>query len=45
MGAIPGLYGNNGKSNGNYRDCRGYVGVEFGGYIGIMEKEMGLYRV
>ena len=48
-----GIYRDNGKENGNYRDYRDYVGYILGlywGNIGIMEKKMettilGLYRV
>ena len=38
-----GLYRDNGKENGNYRDYRDYVGYILGvilGCIGIMEKKM-----
>ena len=36
------LYWDSGKENGNYRDCRGYIGIigYILGYIGIMEKKM-----
>ena len=36
IGYILGLYGYNGKENGNY-----YNRVYIGGYMGIMEKKMG----
>ena len=43
---ILGLYGDNGKENGNYRDYRGYIGfflmgVAIGGMIRVI---LGLYR-
>ena len=40
---ILGIYWDNGKENGNYRDYRGYIRVILGlywGYIGIMENKM-----
>ena len=40
---ILGLYWDNGKENGNYRDYRVNIGVMLGiywGYIGIMENKM-----
>ena len=38
-----GLYWDNGKENGNYRDYKAFIGVIQGmywGYFGIMEKKM-----
>ena len=43
LGVILRLYWDNGKEHGNYRDYRGYIGINYGlywGYIGIMEKKM-----
>ena len=37
---IFGLYRDNGKENGNYRDHVGIIGYLLGSYIGIMEKKM-----
>ena len=34
---ILGLYWDNGKENGNYRDYRGYMGL-YWGYIGLFGK-------
>ena len=33
INAIWGLYGDNGKEHGNYRDCRVHIGV-YWGYMG-----------
>ena len=42
-----GLYWDNGKENGNYKDHRGYIGIigyMYRGYMGIIEKKIqGLY--
>ena len=35
LGFILGLYGDNGKENGNYRDYRGYLGI-LRVYIGVI---------
>ena len=38
-----GIYRDNGKENGNYRNYRDYIGIIYGsykGYMGIMEKKM-----
>ena len=40
---LGGIYWDDGKENGNYRNYRGYIGVVLGfywEYIGIMEKKM-----
>ena len=37
---IGGLYWDNGKENGNYRDYRGNMKVYIGDYNGIMENRM-----
>ena len=39
---MSGFYWENGKENGNYRDCRGYIGIigYILGFIGRMEKKM-----
>ena len=38
MGSL-GLYGDNGKENGNHRDCSGYIVVNRV-YLGIMDNKM-----
>ena len=37
--AMLGLYTDNGKENGNYRDCRGYMGIIVGNLVDdVMQK-------
>ena len=42
MGIVLGLYWDNGKENGNYKECRGHIGIIglYWGYLEIMENKM-----